>query len=108
MVLIAEGRTYEEMAEKLVVSINTIRSHVKSIYGKLAVNNRTAAIEAARSLKILYIYPRFLLCLHGDAVADLITETTINGHKSHFFQARITSSCDPRRFAFRYDGSITA
>ena len=53
LVLIAEGRTYEEMAGKLVVSINTIRSHVKSIYGKLAVNNRTAAIEAARRLKIL-------------------------------------------------------
>jgi LuxR family transcriptional regulator, maltose regulon positive regulatory protein len=53
MRLMAEGQTYEEIAGKLVVSINTVRSHVKSIYGKLGVNNRVAAIEAARARGIL-------------------------------------------------------
>jgi LuxR family transcriptional regulator, maltose regulon positive regulatory protein len=49
----ALGKTYDEIAAQLVVSINTIRSHVKSIYGKLGVNNRTAAIETARRLVLL-------------------------------------------------------
>ena len=51
--LIAAGQTYDSMAQRLVVSINTIRSHIKSIYGKLGVNNRTAAVEAARQMGIL-------------------------------------------------------
>ena len=51
--LMAGGRTYEDIAGHLVVSINTVRSHVKAIYGKLGVNNRTAAIEAARREAIL-------------------------------------------------------
>ena len=50
---VAEGSTYEEIAARLVVSINTVRTHVKSIYGKLGANNRTAAIEAARRAGIL-------------------------------------------------------
>jgi len=51
--LVAEGKTYEEIAGELVVSINTVRTHVKSIYGKLDVNNRTAAILAARQLNLV-------------------------------------------------------
>ncbi|HMN59825.1 MAG TPA: LuxR C-terminal-related transcriptional regulator, partial [Anaerolinea sp.] len=51
--LMVEGKTYEDVAGQLVVSINTVRTHVKSIYGKLGVNNRTAAIEAARQMNLL-------------------------------------------------------
>jgi len=51
--LMQAGQTYAEIAGRLVVSINTVRSHVKSIYGKLGVNNRTAALGTARSLKLL-------------------------------------------------------
>lgn len=51
--LMAEGLKYEEIAARLFVSLNTVRSHVKAIYGKLDVNNRTKAIEAARQLQIL-------------------------------------------------------
>jgi DNA-binding CsgD family transcriptional regulator len=51
--LAAEGRTYEEIAGELVVSINTVRTHIKAIYGKLGVNNRTAAVEAARQMDLL-------------------------------------------------------
>jgi LuxR family maltose regulon positive regulatory protein len=42
-----------EIAEKLVVSASTVRSHVKSIYGKLGVHNRMQALEYARELKLL-------------------------------------------------------
>jgi LuxR family maltose regulon positive regulatory protein len=42
-----------EIAERLVVSASTVRSHVKSIYGKLGVHNRLQALEYARELKLL-------------------------------------------------------
>lgn len=51
--LVAEGQTYESIAARLVVSINTVRTHVKAIYGKLGANNRTAAIAAARKAGLL-------------------------------------------------------
>jgi LuxR family maltose regulon positive regulatory protein len=47
LALMARGLKYEEIAEQLVVTLNTVRFHVKSIYSKLHVNNRTQAIEAA-------------------------------------------------------------
>ncbi|MDY6878510.1 MAG: LuxR C-terminal-related transcriptional regulator, partial [Chloroflexota bacterium] len=49
----AEGLKYVEIAARLFISLNTVRSHVKAIYGKLNVNNRTKAIEMARQLRIL-------------------------------------------------------
>jgi LuxR family maltose regulon positive regulatory protein len=51
--LMAEGLKYKEIADQLFISLNTVRYHVKTIYGKLNVNNRTQAIETARQLRIL-------------------------------------------------------
>ena len=51
--LIARGLKYKEIADNLFISQNTVRFHVKAIYGKLNVNNRTQAIEKARQLQIL-------------------------------------------------------
>jgi len=42
-----------EIAERLVVSPSTVRSHVKSVYGKLGAHNRLQALEYARELKLL-------------------------------------------------------
>ncbi|HEX6305132.1 MAG TPA: LuxR C-terminal-related transcriptional regulator [Anaerolineales bacterium] len=51
--LMAEGYKYKEIAESLVVSINTVRHHTRNVYGKLDVNNRTQAIGRAKELNLL-------------------------------------------------------
>jgi len=48
----ARGLKYAEIAEQLYISLNTVRFHVKAIYGKLYANNRTQAIERARQLQL--------------------------------------------------------
>jgi LuxR family maltose regulon positive regulatory protein len=51
--LMAAGLKYREVAEKLVISINTVRHHTRNIYSKLNVNNRTQAIGRAKELHLL-------------------------------------------------------
>ena len=51
--LLAQGLKYSEIAEKLVVSINTIRTHSKAIYRKLDVNNKTQAVNRARKINLI-------------------------------------------------------
>ncbi len=46
---LADGKLYREIANRHYVSINTINTHVKSIYGKLEVHSRTEAIKILRS-----------------------------------------------------------
>ncbi len=41
-----------DIARELTVSLNTIRTHTKSIYAKLSVNNRRAAIRRAEDLNL--------------------------------------------------------
>ena len=42
-----------EIAQELYVATSTVRSHIKSIYGKLAVHSRREAVERARELELL-------------------------------------------------------
>ena len=41
-----------EIAQQLIVSLNTLRTHTKSIFNKLGVNNRRAAIRRAEELDL--------------------------------------------------------
>jgi LuxR family transcriptional regulator, maltose regulon positive regulatory protein len=51
--LLARGRTNPEIAATLVVSINTVKTQVQSIYRKLGVKSRWEASEAAHRLDLL-------------------------------------------------------
>jgi LuxR family maltose regulon positive regulatory protein len=51
--LMAEGLKYKEIAARLFVSLNTVRYHVKALYGKLGANNRTQAVATARQRGLL-------------------------------------------------------
>jgi DNA-binding CsgD family transcriptional regulator len=50
---IASGFSNQEIADRLFVSLNTIKTHTNNIYLKLNVKRRTQAIESARKLKII-------------------------------------------------------
>jgi DNA-binding CsgD family transcriptional regulator len=50
---LARGSTYADIAANLFVSENTVKTHVSSLYGKLSVNRRSAALAAARSMHLL-------------------------------------------------------
>ncbi len=42
-----------DIARELVVSLNTLRTHTKNVYGKLGVNTRRAAVRRAAELALL-------------------------------------------------------
>jgi DNA-binding NarL/FixJ family response regulator len=45
--LLSKGLLYKEIADKLSISVNTVRQHIHKIYEKLHVQNRTEAINKA-------------------------------------------------------------
>jgi DNA-binding CsgD family transcriptional regulator len=48
--LISTGATNQEIAEKLTISISTVKKHVSSLFSKLNVMNRTQAMQYAKKL----------------------------------------------------------
>ena len=50
---LVEGHGTKAIADKLFVSINTIRFHLRNIYNKLHVNSRTEAVAKALKNKII-------------------------------------------------------
>lgn len=51
--LLAEGLSNQEIAEKLFVSLNTIKTHTSNLFEKLDVKRRTQAIEKAKRLYLI-------------------------------------------------------
>ncbi len=51
--LLLEGASNQEIARRLVLSVNTVKRHVYNLCGKLGVQSRTQAIIRARNLNLL-------------------------------------------------------
>ena len=50
---IARGLSNREIAERLFVSENTVKTHCKRLFDKLEVNRRTKAIQVAKTLGLI-------------------------------------------------------
>ena len=53
LALVSQRLTIDEMAQRLVISPNTVKKHVYNIYTKLGVNNRRQAIARAKEVGLL-------------------------------------------------------
>lgn len=51
--LLAGGASNQEIAERLVITLDTVKRHVSNILSKLGASNRTQAVTRARSLGLL-------------------------------------------------------
>ena len=51
--LVSQGLSNKEIANHLNLSRYTVESHIKHIYRKLAVRNRSKAVDTARNLGLL-------------------------------------------------------
>jgi LuxR family maltose regulon positive regulatory protein len=49
----AEGLSNQQIADKLIVALGTVKSYTSHIYGKLGVQNRVQAVERGRTLQLL-------------------------------------------------------
>jgi LuxR family maltose regulon positive regulatory protein len=53
LVLIAEGKTNQEISTELYLALNTVKRHAYNIYTKLEVKKRTHAVSRARQLGLI-------------------------------------------------------
>ena len=51
--LLAVGNSNQEIADKLFVSLNTVKTHTSNLFVKLNVKRRTQAIQKARELMLV-------------------------------------------------------
>jgi len=51
--LIAQGLSNQEIADKLFVSLNTVKTHTSNLFLKLEVSRRTQAIQKAKGLQLI-------------------------------------------------------
>lgn len=53
LALIASGDNNQTIADKLFISVRTVKKHVSNIFGKLNVSSRTQAVAQSRGLGLL-------------------------------------------------------
>ena len=53
LALIAAGLSNRGVAERLFITVGTVKAHTSSIYGKLGVHRRTQAVARAREMGLI-------------------------------------------------------
>ena len=53
LVLMADGLSNQEIADKLFISIHTVKTHSSNLFSKLFVKRRTQAIQKAKELGLI-------------------------------------------------------
>jgi LuxR family maltose regulon positive regulatory protein len=53
LALLATGMSNAEIGAELFISVNTVKSHLKNVYSKLGVSNRTRALSTALELGVI-------------------------------------------------------
>jgi len=51
--LMAKGLSNKEIADKLFVSLNTVKTHSSNLFLKLEVSRRTQAVQRAKELRLI-------------------------------------------------------
>ena len=51
--LMCEGHSNQDIADQMIVSVNTVKKHTSNIYGKLGVRNRAQAVLRAREIELI-------------------------------------------------------
>lgn len=51
--LLAAGHSNREISDKLFISANTVKTHLKHLYDKLDVSRRTQAVHKSKALRLI-------------------------------------------------------
>ena len=53
--LMSQGYSNQEIADKIFVSLNTVKTHISKVYQKMGVQRRTQAVQKAREMALIQI-----------------------------------------------------
>ncbi|MDF7817612.1 response regulator transcription factor [Runella sp. MFBS21] len=53
LTLLSKGKTYHSIADELFISVETVKTHIRNIYQKLHVTNKTEALKKAVKDKLI-------------------------------------------------------
>jgi DNA-binding CsgD family transcriptional regulator len=54
--MVAEGKTYTQIAKEANISKDTAKTHIKNIYRRLQVNKKSDAIDKGRKEKLIGLF----------------------------------------------------